>query len=46
MAAEGEAPTTEIRTHERGYFLFTRVMMWGALASFIAAMAVVFLISS
>ncbi len=46
MAAEGEAPTTDLKDHERGYSLFTRVMTWGAIVSFLATMVVVFLISS
>lgn len=45
MAAEGDV-TTELKTHERGYSLFTSVMKWGAIVSFIVAAIVVILISS
>jgi hypothetical protein len=45
MAADGDV-RHEIEAHEKGYSLFTTVMKWGTIASFIVAMLVVILISS
>jgi hypothetical protein len=45
MAAEGEMQS-DLKTHERGYSLFTTIMKWGAIISFILTMLVVFMISS
>jgi hypothetical protein len=45
MAAEGEVQS-ELKAHERGYSLFTNLMKWGAIISFVVTMLVVFLISS
>jgi hypothetical protein len=45
MAAEGELQS-ELKAHERGYSLFTAIMKWGAIISFIVTMLVVFMISS
>lgn len=44
MAADGEI-RHEIEAHEKGYSLFTMMMKWGTIASFIVAMLVVFLIA-
>lgn len=35
-----------VRSHRNSYALFTGVMKWGAIISFIAAMLVVFIISN
>lgn len=43
MAAEGDAK--ELNVHRTGYDRFVGLMKWGALASFITAMLVVFLIA-
>lgn len=44
MAAQGDAK--ELNVHRAGYDRFVGLMKWGALASFIVAMIVVFLIGS
>ena len=44
MAAEGDVPT-DIKAHASGYSLFTAIMKWGAIISFILAFIVVLLIS-
>ena len=43
MAAEGDAK--ELNVHRTGYDRFVGLMKWGALASFLTAMLVVFLIA-
>jgi hypothetical protein len=45
MAAEGEV-RNDIRAHRSGYSLFVALIKWGAIASFVVTMLVVFLISS
>lgn len=45
MAGEGEAQV-EMKAHEKSYALFSSVMKWGAIVSFIAAAIVVLLIAS
>ncbi len=45
MAADGEAKT-DLKAHEKGYSLFTRMMKWGTIVSFILAAFVVLLIKS
>ena len=45
MAGEGDAQV-EMKAHERSYALFSGMMKWGAVASFVAAMLVVLLIAS
>jgi len=44
MAGEGEAPI-ELKAHASGYSLFTAIMKWGAIISFIVAFLVVLAIS-
>lgn len=43
MAAEGDVK--ELNVHRTGYDRFVGLMKWGALASFVTAMLVVFLIA-
>jgi Bacterial aa3 type cytochrome c oxidase subunit IV len=45
MAADGEV-RHEVEAHERGYSLFTAMMKWGTIISFIVAAVVVVLIAS
>jgi hypothetical protein len=45
MAVEGEVKS-DLKAHERGYSLFTAIMKWGAIISFVVTMIVVFMISS
>ena len=45
MAVEGDVQG-EATAHRRGYSLFTAIMKWGAIVSFILTMLVVFMISS
>lgn len=44
MAAESNAK--ELNVHRAGYDRFIGLMKWGAVASFITAMVVIFLIAS
>ncbi len=44
MAAQGDLDK-EVVVHRRGYEGFVGLMKWGAIASFVIAMIVVFLIS-
>lgn len=44
MAVEGDAPV-EMKAHASGYSLFTAIMKWGAIISFILVFIVIFLIS-
>ena len=44
MAAQGEVEK-EVIVHRRGYERFIGLMKWGAIASFVVAMVVVFLIA-
>lgn len=46
MAVEGEAQPGEVQSHVKSYSLFTWLMKWGTIVSFIVAMIVVILISS
>jgi hypothetical protein len=43
MAAEGDAK--ELNVHRTGYDRFVGLIKWGAIASFLTAMIVVFLIA-
>lgn len=43
MAAEGNAK--ELNVHRAGYDRFVALMKWGAVASFITAIVVIFLIA-
>ena len=43
--AEGEV-RHEVQAHERGYSLFTAIMKWGAIVSFVATAIVVVLIAT
>ena len=45
MAAEGEAQV-EMKAHEKSYALFSGMMKWGAVVSFIVAMLVVLILAS
>ena len=45
MAVEGEV-RHEVEAHERGYSLFTAMMKWGTIISFITAAIVVLLIAT
>ena len=45
MAVEGETQG-EMQAHEKSYSLFSAMMKWGAIASFVTAMLVVIIIGS
>ena len=45
MAAEGEAHPKMLREHQSGYDGFIWMMKWGAVAAFIVAMLVMYLIA-
>ncbi|HEY9553360.1 aa3-type cytochrome c oxidase subunit IV [Allosphingosinicella sp.] len=45
MAGEGEAQV-EMKAHEKSYSLFSAMMKWGAVVSFVVAMLVVLILAS
>lgn len=44
--ADGSPPQIDLKSHERGYSKFITVFKWGAIASFIIAAIIVYVIAS